>query len=170
MTDDTTPAQTEDSAGEPRSVFIAHSKDKQLIPGLTVGAGVLLVHRWDEKKKRARNWTLYGADLTMDFGHPFGTLWYRHNDDRRTIRIGVRWNTGIEMLECVQLHPTEPRPADEPDDDADAVLLDARSRLGSVQAINAQIGVFAATRVSEDAILSAAGLGLRRIEDDTAPQ
>lgn len=170
VTDDSNRVQPEDGAGETRSVFIAHHKDKQLIPGLTAGVGAILVHRWDEKHKRARNWALYGADLTMDFGHPFGTLWYRHNDDRRTIRIGVRWNTEIEMLECVHLHPTEPRPADEPDDDADAVLLDARSRLGALQAIHAQVGVFASTRVSEDAILAAAGFGLRRIEDDKAPQ
>ena len=137
-----------------------------LIPGLKMGLGALTVQRWDPAYA-AKGWTLYGADLTLDMGHPFGSMFYRNDTDGRVLRIGVKWHPPVQQLEFPALYPSKPeRTSDCTDDEVAAVVLDARSRIGTLVAINAQIGSFVATEESENAILEASGLGLERLSED----
>ncbi|MBF4592380.1 hypothetical protein ITJ58_01280 [Curtobacterium flaccumfaciens] len=136
-----------------------------LIPGLKMGVGALVVQRWDPTYA-AFGWTLYGADLTLDMGQPFGALFYRNDDDDRVLRVGVQWHPPVQQLEFPALHPSKPElSSDCPEHEVDAVVLDARSRIGVLVATNALIGSWVATTESEDAILDASGLGLQRIAE-----
>jgi len=141
-----------------------------LIPGLRMGLGALTVQRWD-LAYAAAGWTLYGADLTLDMGHPFGSMFYRNDADGRVLRIGVKWHPPVQQLEFPALHPSKPElTSDCTPEEVAAVVLDARSRIGTLVAVNAQIGSFVATQKSENAILDASGLGLKRLsEDDPRP-
>ncbi|PZE61989.1 hypothetical protein DEJ04_03460 [Curtobacterium sp. MCLR17_044] len=131
-----------------------------------MGLGALTVQRWDSAHA-ARGWTLYGADLILDMGHPFGSLFYRNDDDGRVLRIGVTWHPPAQQLEFPALHPSKAeRTSDCSDEEVAVVVLDARSRIGVLVAANAQIGSFVATEESEDAILEASGLGLERLAED----
>ncbi|PYY31481.1 hypothetical protein, partial [Curtobacterium sp. MCBD17_030] len=115
----------------------------------------------------ATGWTLYGADLTLDMGHPFGSMFYRNDEDGRVLRVGVKWHPRVQQLEFPALHPSKPElTSDCTDEEVAAVVLDARSRIGTLVAINAQIGSFVATEESENAILDASGLGLERLSED----
>jgi hypothetical protein len=156
----------EDGNDRKRTVFVAHNAQTQLIPGLMNGAGIMTVQKWDSTK-RARGWTLTSANFTLDRGRPFGAMWYRHDDDQRIARVGVRWNHDVEQLEALCLHPNEARLADDVDNlEAAALERDARSRVGTLVASNAQIGSFiSSARESENAILAASGLGLKRLDD-----
>ena|GEM_PF-3123309 len=137
-----------------------------LIPGLRMGIGALSVQRWDPTYA-ATGWTLYGADLTLDMGHPFGSMFYRNDDDERVLRVGVKWHPPVQQLEFPALHPSKPElTSDCTDEEVAAVVLDARSRIGTLVAVNAQIGSFVATEESENAILDASGLGLERLSED----
>ncbi|WP_146243212.1 hypothetical protein [Curtobacterium sp. MCBD17_021] len=137
-----------------------------LIPGLKMGLGALTVERWDPAYA-ATGWTLYGADLTLDMGHPFGSLFYRNDADGRVLRIGVKWHPPVQQLEFPALHPSKPELASDcTAEEVAAVVLDARSRIGTLVAVNAQIGSFVATEESENAILDASGLGLERLSED----
>jgi len=137
-----------------------------LIPGLKMGVGALIVQRWDPTYA-ADGWTLYGADLTLDQGHPFGSMFYRNDKDGRVLRIGVQWHPPGQQLEFPALHPSKPElTSDCTDEEVAAVVLDARSRIGTLVAVNAQIGSFVATDESENAILDASGLGLERLSED----
>ncbi|SOC86938.1 hypothetical protein SAMN05660766_0602 [Curtobacterium sp. 314Chir4.1] len=140
--------------------------DQALIPGLRMGLGALTVQRWDPAFAAA-GWTLHGADLTLDQGHPFGSMFYRNDADDRVLRIGVKWHPPVQQLEFPALHPSKPElTSDCTDEEVAAVVLDARSRIGTLVAINAQIGSFVATEESENAILEASGLGLERLSED----
>ena len=141
--------------------------DEAFIPGLKMGIGALTVRRWDPTFA-VSGWRLYGADLTLDMGHPFGSLFYRNDIDGRVLRVGVKWHPPAHQLEFPALHPSKPElTSDCTDEEVAAVVLDARSRIGALVAVNAQIGSFVATEESENAILDASGLGLERlIEDD----
>lgn len=145
----------------------AEVRDGQaLIPGLKMGVGALVVQQWDPTCA-AKGWTLYGADLTLDMGHPFGSLFYRNDQDGRVLRVGVQWHPPVQRLEFPALHPSKPELSREcTNAEVDAVVLDARSRIGALVAINAQIGSWVATTESEDVILDAAGLGLERLSED----
>lgn len=145
----------------------AELKDNQaLIPGLKMGLGALTVQRWDPTCA-ADGWTLYGADLTLDLGHPFGSMFYRNDEDGRVLRVGVKWHPPVQQLEFPALHPTKPElTSDCTAEEVAAVVLDARSRIGTLVAVNAQIGSFIATEESENAILDASGLGLERLSED----
>ncbi|QWS33057.1 hypothetical protein [Curtobacterium aetherium] len=145
----------------------AEVRDGQaLIPGLKMGIGALTVQRWHEVYA-ADGWTLYGADLTLDMGHPFGSMFYRNDVDGRVLRIGVKWHPPVQQLEFPALHPSKPElTPDCTDEEVAAVVLDARSRIGTLVAVNAQIGSFVATEESENAILDASGLGLERLSED----
>lgn len=149
------------------SALCADLQDGQaLIPGLKMGIGALIVPRWDPAYAAA-GWTLYGADLTLDQGHPFGSMFYRNDEDGRVLRIGVKWHPPVQQLEFPALHPSKPElTSDCSDQEVAAVVLDARSRIGTLVAINAQIGSFVATEESENAILDASGLGLERLSED----
>jgi hypothetical protein len=137
-----------------------------LIPGLKMGIGALTVQRWDPSFAAA-GWTLHGADLTLDMGHPFGAMFYRNDADNRVLRIGVQWHPPVQQLEFPALHPSKPElTSDCSDEEVAAVVLDARSRIGTLVAVNAQIGSFVATEESENAILDASGLGLERLSED----
>lgn len=137
-----------------------------LIPGLKMGIGALTVQRWDPSFAAA-GWTLHGADLTLDMGHPFGAMFYRNDADNRVLRIGVQWHPPVQQLEFPALHPSKPElTSDCSDEEVAAVVLDARSRIGTLVAVNAQIGSFVATEESENAILEASGLGLERLSED----
>lgn len=137
-----------------------------LIPGLKMGLGALTVQRWDPAYA-APGWTLHGADLTLDMGHPFGSMFYRNDADGRMLRVGVKWHPPVQQLEFPALHPSNPElTSDCSDQEVAAVVLDARSRIGTLVAVNAQIGSFVATEASENAILDAAGLGLERLSED----
>ncbi|MFJ7288323.1 hypothetical protein ACIQUC_08410 [Curtobacterium sp. NPDC098951] len=137
-----------------------------LIPGLKMGLGALSVQRWDPAYAAA-GWTLHGADLTLDMGHPFGAMFYRNDSDDRVLRIGVKWHPPVQQLEFPALHPSKPElTSDCTAEEVAAVVLDARSRIGTLVAVNAQIGSFVATAESEDAILDASGLGLERLSED----
>jgi hypothetical protein len=137
-----------------------------LIPGLRMGLGALTVQRWDSGYA-ANGWTLYGADLTLDMGHPFGSMFYRNDADGRVLRVGVKWHPPTQQLEFPALHPSKPElTSDCTDEEVAAVVLDARSRIGTLVAVNAQIGSFVATEESENAILDASGLGLERLSED----
>jgi len=158
------------SVGEPdlRALLIEVREDQALIPGLKMGIGALAVQRWDSTYAAA-GWTLYGADLTLDMGHPFGSMFYRNDADGRVLRVGVKWHPPVQRLEFPALHPTKPElTCDCTDEEVTVVVLDARSRIGTLVAINAQIGSFVATEESENAILDASGLGLERLSDDDA--
>ncbi len=140
--------------------------DQALIPGLKMGLGALTVQRWDPTYAAA-GWSLFGADLTLDQGHPFGAIFYRNDDDERVLRIGVKWHPPLQQLEFPALHPSKPElSSDCTDEEVAAVVLDARSRIGTLVAVNAQIGSFVATEESENAILDASGLGLERLSED----
>jgi hypothetical protein len=137
-----------------------------LIPGLKMGLGALTVQRWDPTYA-ASGWTLYGAELTLDMGHSFGSLFYRNDTDGRVLRVGVKWHPPVQQLEFPALHPSKPElTSDCTAEEVAAVVLDARSRIGTLVAINAQIGSFVATTESENAILDASGLGLERLSED----
>jgi hypothetical protein len=137
-----------------------------LIPALKMGLGALMVQRWDPAYA-ADGWTLYGADLTLDMGHPFGSMFYRNDADDRVLRVGVKWHPPVQQLEFPALHPSKPELASDcSDQEVAAVVLDARSRIGTLVAVNAQIGSFVATEESENAILDASGLGLERLSED----
>ena len=137
-----------------------------LITGLKMGLGALTVQRWDPAYA-ADGWTLYGADLSLDMGHPFGSLFYRNAADGRVLRVGVKWHPPVQRLEFPALHPFEPElTSDCTAEEVAAVVLDARSRIGTLVAVNAQIGSFVATEESENAILDASGLGLERLSED----
>jgi hypothetical protein len=137
-----------------------------LIPGLKMGLGALTVQRWDPAYAAA-GWTLYGAELTLDMGHPFGSMFYRNDADGRVLRVGVKWHPPTQQLEFPALHPSKPElTSDCTDEEVAAVVLDARSRIGTLVAVNAQIGSFVATEESENAILDASGLGLERLSED----
>jgi len=137
-----------------------------LIPDLKMGLGALTVQRWDPTNA-AVGWTLYGADLTLDQGHPFGSMFYRNDADDRVLRIGVKWHPPVQQLEFPALHPSKPElTSDCTAEEVAAVVLDARSRIGTLVAVNAQIGSFVATEESENAILDASGLGLERLSED----
>jgi len=149
-----------------RELFVEVQADEAFIPGLKMGVGALTVRRWDPKFA-ASGWTLYGADLTLDVGHPFGSMFYRNDADGRVLRIGVKWHPPVQQLKFPALHPSKPElTSDCTDEEAAAVVLDARSRIGTLVAINAQIGSFVATEESENAILDASGLGLERLSED----
>lgn len=140
--------------------------DQALVSGLKMGIGALIVQRWDPTYAAA-GWTLYGADLTLDMGHPFGSMFYRNDADGRVLRVGVKWHPPVQQLEFPALHPSKPEfTSDCSDEEVAAVVLDARSRIGVLVAANAQIGSFVATEESEDAILEASGLGLERLAED----
>ncbi|WP_248704775.1 hypothetical protein [Curtobacterium sp. MWU13-2055] len=137
-----------------------------LIPGLKMGLGALTVQRWDSAYA-AVGWTLYGAELTLDMGHPFGSMFYRNDADGRVLRVGVKWHPPVQQLEFPALHPSKPElTSDCTAEEVAAVVLDARSRIGTLVAVNAQIGSFVATEESENAILDASGLGLERLSED----
>ncbi|MDN3477961.1 hypothetical protein [Curtobacterium sp. APC 4022] len=140
--------------------------DQSLISGLKMGLGALTVQRWDPAYA-ASGWTLYGADLTLDMGHPFGSMFYRNDADGRVLRVGVKWHPPVQQLEFPALHPSKPElTSDCTAEEVAAVVLDARSRIGTLVAVNAQIGSFVATSESENAILDASGLGLERLAED----
>ncbi|PZF02818.1 hypothetical protein DEJ01_09840 [Curtobacterium sp. MCLR17_040] len=150
------------------ALYVHVDADQAVIPGLQMGVGALVVQQWDPTYAAA-GWTLYGADLTLDMGHPFGALFYRNDVDERVLRIGVQWHPPVQRLEFPALHPSKPElSGDCTEAEVDAVVLDARSRIGALVAINAQIGSWVATEESEDAILAAAGLGLERLAEDDA--
>ncbi|WP_144709759.1 hypothetical protein [Curtobacterium pusillum] len=131
-----------------------------------MGFGALTVQRWDPAYAAA-GWTLYGADLALDQGHPFGSMFYRNDTDDRVLRIGVKWHPPVQQLEFPALHPSKPElTSDCTEEEVAAVVLDARSRIGTLVAVNAQIGSFVATEESENAILDASGLGLERLSED----
>lgn len=149
-----------------KELYVEVREDQALIPGLKMGVGALIVQQWDPAYT-ATGWTLYGADLTLDMGHPFGSLFYRNDDDGRVLRVGVQWHPPVQQLEFPALHPSKPElSSDCTEAEVDAVVLDARSRIGALVATNAQIGSWVATDESEDAILAAAGLGLERLSED----
>lgn len=101
-----------------------------LIPGLKMGLGALTVQRW-APTYAATGWTLYGADLTLDMGHPFGSMFYRNDADGRVLRIGVKWHPPTQQLEFPALHPSKPElTSDCTDEEVAAVVLDARSGSG----------------------------------------
>ncbi|MBF4615461.1 hypothetical protein [Curtobacterium sp. VKM Ac-1376] len=148
------------------ALYVQVDADQAVIPGLQMGVGALVVQQWDPSYAAA-GWTLYGADLTLDMGHPFGALFYSNDADERVLRIGVQWHPPVQRLEFPALHPSKPEvSSDCTEAEVDAVVLDARSRIGALVAINAQIGSWVATDESEDAILAAAGLGLERLSED----
>ncbi|MGN7222404.1 hypothetical protein ACTHQN_06040 [Curtobacterium flaccumfaciens] len=148
------------------ALFIDVEDGQALIPNLRIGVGALVVQRWDPSYA-ATGWTLYGADLTLDMGHPFGSMFYRNDSDARVLRIGVKWHPPVQQLEFPALHPSKPELTTNcSDDEVAAVVLDARSRIGTLVAVNAQIGSFVATEESEDSILEASGLGLERLSGD----
>ena len=155
--------------GVPRGVqelYADVQEGQALIPALKMGVGALVVRRW-EPTYAASGWTLYGADLTLDQGHPFGSMFYRNDEDGRVLRVGVKWRPPVQRLEFPALHPSKPElTSDCTDDEVAAVVLDARSRIGTLVAVNAQIGSFVATEESENAILDASGLGLERLSED----
>ncbi len=137
-----------------------------LIPGLKMGLGALTVQRWDPAYA-ANGWTLYGAELTLDMGHPFGSMFYRNDADGRVLRVGVKWHPPTQQLEFPALHPSKPElTSDCTEAEVAAVVLDARSRIGTLVTVSAQIGSFVATEESENAILDASGLGLERLAED----
>ncbi|MFJ4220017.1 hypothetical protein [Curtobacterium luteum] len=149
-----------------QELYAEVTNGQALIPGLTVGVGALIVQRWDPAYA-AGGWTLYGADLTLDLGHPFGSMFYRNDSDGRVLRVGVKWHPPVQQLEFPALHPSKPELASDCTEvEVAAVVLDARSRIGTLVAVNAQIGSFVATSESEDAILDASGLGLERLSED----
>ena len=149
-----------------KELYVEVREDQALIPGLKMGVGALIVQQWDPTYT-APGWTLYGADLTLDMGHPFGALFYRNDADGRVLRVGVQWHPPVQRLEFPALHPSKPElSSDCTGAEVDAVVLDARSRIGALVATNAQIGSWVATEESEDAILAAAGLGLQRLSED----
>ena len=148
------------------ALHAAVQEGQALIPGLQMGIGALTVQRWDPSYA-ATGWTLYGADLTLDMGHPFGSMFYRNDADGRVLRVGVKWHPPVQQLEFPALHPSKPElTSDCSRAEVAAVVLDARSRIGVLVAANAQIGSFVATEESEDAILEASGLGLERLAED----
>jgi hypothetical protein len=148
------------------ALFTEVCDGQTLIPGLQMGVGALVVQRWDSAHA-AKGWTLYSADLTLDMGHPFGSMFYRNDADGRVLRIGVKWHPPVQQLEFPALHPSKPElTSDCTDEEVAAVVLDARSRIGTLVAVNAQIGSFVATEASENAILDASGLGLERLSAD----
>ncbi|MFJ7288630.1 hypothetical protein ACIQUC_09965 [Curtobacterium sp. NPDC098951] len=149
-----------------RALLVDLDEGHALIPGLRMGIGALPVQRWDPAYA-ASGWTLYGADLTLDQGHPFGSMFYRNDADDRVLRVGVKWHPPVQRLEFPALHPSRPElTSDCSEEEVAAVVLDARSRIGTLVAVNAQIGSFVATEESENAILDAAGLGLERLSED----
>lgn len=149
-----------------RALYADVPDDQTLITDLTMGIGALPVKRWDPTYAAA-GWTLYGADLTLDQGHPFGSMFYRNDTDGRVLRIGVKWHPPMQQLEFPALHPSKPElSSDCTDAEVAVVVLDARSRIGTLVAVNAQIGSFVATEESENAILDASGLGLERLSED----
>ncbi|WP_412161666.1 hypothetical protein [Curtobacterium flaccumfaciens] len=149
-----------------RELYADVQEGQALIPGLKMGLGALTVECWDPTYAAA-GWTLYGADLTLDMGHPFGSMFYRNDADDRVLRIGVKWHPPVQQLEFPALHPSKPElTSDCTDEEVAAVVLDARSRIGTLVAVNAQIGSFVATEESENAILEASGLGLERLSED----
>lgn len=148
------------------ALYAELQEGQALIPGLRMGLGALTVQRWDPAYA-AGGWTLYGAELTLDMGHPFGSMFYRNDEDGRVLRVGVKWHPPVQQLEFPALHPSKPElTSDCTAEEVAAVVLDARSRLGSLVAVNAQIGSFVATEESENAILDASGLGLERLSED----
>ncbi len=148
-----------------QALYAEVQDDQALIPGLKMGLGALTVQRWDPAYA-ANGWTLYGAELTLDMGHPFGSLFYRNDEDDRVLRVGVKWHPPVQQLEFPALHPLKPElTSDCTAEEVAAVVLDARSRIGTLVAVNAQIGSFVATTESEDAILDASGLGLERLSE-----
>ncbi|UWD79251.1 hypothetical protein [Curtobacterium flaccumfaciens] len=162
-----TTVQTEVPA-DLRALYVNVDEGQAVIPGLQMGVGALVVQQWNPTYAAA-GWTLYGADLTLDMGHPFGALFYRNDADDRVLRIGVQWHPPVQRLEFPALHPSRPElSGDCTEAEVDAVILDARSRIGALVAINAQIGSWVAAEESEDAILAAAGLGLERLSEDDA--
>ncbi|MDK8172245.1 hypothetical protein QP735_06840 [Curtobacterium citreum] len=149
-----------------QALYAGLQDGQALIPGLKMGLGALTVQRWDPSYA-ADGWTLYGAELTLDMGHPFGSMFYRHDTDGRVLRIGVKWHPPLQQLEFPALHPSKPElTSDCTAEEVAAVVLDARSRIGTLVAVNAQIGSFVATEESENAILDASGLGLERLSED----
>ncbi len=131
-----------------------------------MGLGALTVQRWDPAYA-ANGWTLYGAELTLDMGYPFGSMFYRNDADGRVLRVGVKWHPPVQQLEFPALHPSKPElTSDCTAEEVAGVVLDARSRIGTLVAVNAQIGSFVATDESENAILDASGLGLERLAED----
>lgn len=149
-----------------RELFVEVQPDEAFIPGLKVGVGALTVQRWDPAHT-ATGWTLYGADLTLDMGHPFGSMFYRNDEDGRVLRVGVKWHPPVQQLEFPALHPSKPELTSNcTDEEVATIVLEARSRIGTLVAINAQIGSFVATTESENAILDASGLGLERLSED----
>jgi hypothetical protein len=81
--------------GEPpaglQELYTEVSDGQAFIPGLRMGIGALVVERWDPSYAAA-GWTLHGADLTLDMGHPFGSMFYRNDADGRVLRVGVKWH------------------------------------------------------------------------------
>jgi hypothetical protein len=149
-----------------QQLYVDIRPGQALIPGLRLGVGGLLVEEWDATYA-AQGWTLYGADLTLNMGHPFGSMFYRNDIDGRVLRVGVKWHPPLQQLEFPALHPSKPElSSDCTDDEVAAVTLDARSRIGTLVAVNAEIGSFVATEESENAILEASGLGLERLSED----
>ncbi len=100
-------------------------------------------------------------------GHPFGSMFYRNDADGRCC-----WGRGEVASAGATARVPCPAPveaeltSDCTAEEVAAVVVDARSRIGTLVAVNAQIGSFVATEESENAILKASGLGLERLSED----
>jgi hypothetical protein len=130
--------------------------DQRLITGIRTGFGMLPVTRWTGTP--AAGWTLASYSLELLDGRPFGSLFYRADDDR-VLRVGVGWDDEEEQLNATGLHETEFRVADNAtEDELDDLERDARGRIGALLTINAAVGSFVASTEAEGLILDAAGL------------
>lgn len=101
-----------------------------LIPGLKMSVGASTVQRWSPAYAAA-GWTLYSADLTLDQGHPSGSMFYRNDTDGRMLCIGVKWHRKVHQLGFPALRPSKPElTSDCSAEEFAAVVLDVRSQIG----------------------------------------
>ncbi|RKR76309.1 hypothetical protein [Frondihabitans australicus] len=152
---------SKDSDGT-RSMYTVVSRNQKLIP-VPFSPGWARVPRWNASHKSTAH-ELLGADLQMPGGRPYGYLWYRHFTTGKNIRIGVRWNTNLESIECKYLHDQKAVAGRNPEKVAAALAeADAKARVSALMSLNALIGTQVLSTQMEDGILDAAGLGLQRI-------
>ncbi len=116
-----------------------------LIPSLKMGLGALTVQRWDPAYA-AEGWTLYGAELTLTWGTRSGRCFTATTPTVGFCVSGEVASAGA-AARVPALHPSKPElTSDCTAEEVASVVLDARSRIGTLVAVNAQIGSFVAYR------------------------
>lgn len=87
-----------------------------------------------EDFRDAPGWSLAKVDVVLDSGRPFGSVTFQNNADGQLEQVAVHWDHVHEQLHCFVVNRAIVG------GERKALELDARSRVGNLVAIYAEIG------------------------------